>query len=195
MDPKRKLNTTTCAKLTNQTKKKKEDVVRKDAATITDVATASFEPMDMFDLGMDDSNDDEGGDNKSGDKDGKDINAEGGDKELNARINDDMTTLLMKKGKNKDVIKKYSARITDAATVSFEPMDMFDLGVESNDDEGGDNESVDKDGEEIIAKGGDKEQHAGMNDDKTTTLMKNNKILQQANSNLEVECGGLKLVV
>ncbi|KAL6979670.1 hypothetical protein U1Q18_021326 [Sarracenia purpurea var. burkii] len=80
----------------------------------TDDARTPFEPMDMFDLGMDYSNDGEGGDNESGDKGGEGINAEGGDNESgdkggeginveggdneqNEGINDDKTASLIKK--------------------------------------------------------------------------------------------------
>ncbi|KAL6973425.1 hypothetical protein U1Q18_027606 [Sarracenia purpurea var. burkii] len=109
---------------------------------------------------------------------------------------------------NEDVIRTHGTMITDDARIPFELMDMFDLGMDySTDGEGGDNESEDKGGEGINAEGGeddineqneeggDNEQNEGMNNEKTTSLIKKLETLQQVNTKLEVECAGLMLAI
>ncbi|KAL6968281.1 hypothetical protein U1Q18_034084, partial [Sarracenia purpurea var. burkii] len=86
---------------------------------------------------------------------------------------------------NEDVVRTHGTMITDDARTPFEPMDMFDLGMDySTNDEGGDNENAHKGGEGINAEGGeegineqdeeggDNEQNEGMNDEKMTSLIK-----------------------
>ncbi|KAL6964522.1 hypothetical protein U1Q18_035572 [Sarracenia purpurea var. burkii] len=96
--------------------------------------------------------------------------------------------------KNEDVVQTDAAKRTDDGRTSFESIDMFDLGInDSNNGEAGDNESGGKGVEEINAEGGDKEQNAEINYDMTASLMRKLEILQEANTKVKVECGGLML--
>ncbi|KAL6970456.1 hypothetical protein U1Q18_030155, partial [Sarracenia purpurea var. burkii] len=82
-------------------------------------------------------------------------------------------------------------------------MDMFNLGMDYSNDgdiDGGDNESEEEGGdnesaEGINAGGEDNEQNKGINDEEIASLRNKVETLQQANTKLEVECGGLMLAI
>ncbi|KAL6991922.1 hypothetical protein U1Q18_010033 [Sarracenia purpurea var. burkii] len=104
---------------------------------------------------------------------------------------------------NEDVVSIHAITRTDDVRTPFEPMDMFDLGMEYSNDgdiDGADNESGEKggdneSGEGIHAEGEDNEQNKDINDEETASLRNKLETLQQANTKLELECGGLILAI